>query len=194
MIFQERTYSVLLVSAAPSFNASIMNLLPMTDYWPVSTVDSVAAARRALLERSYDLVIINAPLPDDFGSRLAIDICADSGAGVLILVKSEIYNEVYTKVMEYGVFTLSKPTSSQLFSQFLKILCTTRERMRKLDEKQQTVEDKIAEIRVVNHAKWLLIECLNMTEAEAQKYIEKQAMDARISKRQMAENVIKTYE
>ncbi|MFW2551501.1 hypothetical protein, partial [Klebsiella pneumoniae] len=81
----------------------------MTDYWPVSTVDSVAAARRALLERSYDLVIINAPLPDDFGSRLAIDICADSGAGVLILVKSEIYNEVYTKVMEYGVFTLSKP-------------------------------------------------------------------------------------
>lgn len=194
MIFQERTYSVLLVSAAPSFNTSIMNLLPMTDYWPVSTVDSVAAARRALLERSYDLVIINAPLPDDFGSRLAIDICADSGAGVLILVKSEIYNEVYTKVMEYGVFTLSKPTSSQLFSQFLKILCTTRERMRKLDEKQQTVEDKIAEIRVVNHAKWLLIECLNMTEAEAQKYIEKQAMDARISKRQMAENVIKTYE
>lgn len=194
MIFQERTYSVLLVSAAPSFNTSIMNLLPMTDYWPVSTVDSVAAARRALLERSYDLVIINAPLPDDFGSHLAIDICADSGAGVLILVKSEIYNEVYTKVMEYGVFTLSKPTSSQLFSQFLKILCTTRERMRKLDEKQQTVEDKIAEIRVVNHAKWLLIECLNMTEAEAQKYIEKQAMDARISKRQMAENVIKTYE
>ena len=49
-------------------------------------------------------------------------------------------------------------------------------------------------MRTVNHAKWLLIQCLSMTEAEAQKYIEKQAMDARISKRQMAENVIKTYE
>ena len=101
---------------------------------------------------------------------------------------------MYSKVMEHGVFTLSKPTSSQLVEQFLKILCTTRERMRKLEEKQQSVEDKIAEIRVVNHAKWLLIQCLSMTEAEAQKYIEKQAMDARISKRQMAENVIKTYE
>ena len=52
MIFQERTYAVLLVSAAQSFNNSIMNLLPMTDYWPLNTVDSVAAARRALLERS----------------------------------------------------------------------------------------------------------------------------------------------
>ena len=194
MIFQERTYAVLLVSAAQSFNNSIMSLLPMTDYWPVNKVDSVAAARRALLERSYDIVIVNAPLPDDFGSRLAIDICTGSGAAVLLMVKSELYNDVYSKVMEYGVFTLSKPTSSQLVEQFLKILCTTRERMRKLEEKQQSVEDKIAEIRVVNHAKWLLIQCLSMTEAEAQKYIEKQAMDARISKRQMAENVIKTYE
>ena len=194
MIFQERTYAVLLVSAAQSFNNSIMNLLPMTDYWPVNKVDSVAAARRALLERSYDIVIVNTPLPDDFGSRLAIDICTGSGAAVLLMVKSELYNDVYSKVMEYGVFTLSKPTSSQLVEQFLKILCTTRERMRKLEEKQQSVEDKIAEIRVVNHAKWLLIQCLSMTEAEAQRYIEKQAMDARISKRQMAENVIKTYE
>jgi response regulator NasT len=110
------------------------------------------------------------------------------------MVKSDIYNDVYSKVMEYGVFTLSKPTSSQLLTHFLKILCTSRERMRKLEEKQQSVEDKIAEIRVVNHAKWLLIECLDMTEAEAQRYIEKQAMDNRSSKREMAENIIKTYE
>ena len=98
MVFQERTYAVLLVSAAQNFNSSVMNLLPMTDYWPVNTVDSVAAARRALLERSYDIVIINAPLPDDFGSRLAIDVCTDSGAAALILVKSELYNDVYSKV------------------------------------------------------------------------------------------------
>ena len=59
---------------------------------------------------------------------------------------------------------------------------------------EQTIEEKISEIRLVNHAKWLLIECLSMTEAEAQRYIEKKAMDARISKKEMAESVIKTYE
>lgn len=194
MIFQERTYSVLIVSASQNFNTVMASLLPVSEYWPVSTVGSVASARRELLERSFDIVIINAPLPDDLGSRLAVDVCTDSLAAVLLLVKNDIYNEVYSKVMEFGVFTLSKPTSSQLLTQFLKILCTSRERMRKLEGKQQTVEEKIEEIRLVNHAKWLLIECLSMTEAEAQRYIEKQAMDARISKRQMAENVIKTYE
>ena len=55
------------------------------------------------------------------------------------------------------------------------------------------VEEKIKEIRLVNRAKWLLIECLRMTEAEAHRYIEKQAMDLRISKREAAENIIKTY-
>lgn len=194
VIFQERTYSVLIVSASCNFNTALAPLLPVGEFWPVSTVGSVASARRELLERSFDIVIINAPLPDDLGSGLAVDICAHSQAATLLLVKSDIYNEVYSEAMEYGVFTLSKPTSSQLLKEYLKILCTTRERMRKLEGKQQTVEEKIEEIRLVNHAKWLLIECLSMTEAEAQRYIEKQAMDAQISKRQMAENVIKTYE
>ena len=135
-----------------------------------------------------------APLPDDLGSALAVDVSTHSQAAALLMVKSDIYDEVYSEVMEYGVFTLSKPTSAQLLSQYLKILCTARERIRRLEGKQQSVEEKIEEIRLVNHAKWLLIECLSMSEAEAQRYIEKQAMDLRISKRQMAENVIKTYE
>ncbi|HIR86286.1 MAG TPA: response regulator [Candidatus Limivicinus faecipullorum] len=194
MIFQERSYSVLIVSASRNFNTAMASLLPVSEFWPVSTVGSVASARRELLERAFDIVIINAPLPDDLGSALAVDVSTHSQAAALLLVKSDIYDEVYSEVMEYGVFTLSKPTSAQLLSQYLKILCTARERIRRLEGKQQSVEEKIEEIRLVNHAKWLLIECLSMSEAEAQRYIEKQAMDLRISKRQMAENVIKTYE
>ena len=37
MVFQERTYSVLIVTASERFTDSIMPLLPMTDYWPVQT-------------------------------------------------------------------------------------------------------------------------------------------------------------
>ena len=62
-----------------------------------------------------------------------------------------------------------------------------------MEARQQSVEEKIAEIRLVNRAKWLLIECLGMTEADAQRYMEKQSMDQRISQRQAAENIIRTY-
>lgn len=193
MVFQERTYSVLIVSASDNFTNSIMPLLPMTDYWPVTTVRSVGEARRRIVESEFDIVLINAPLPDDFGMRLAIDICSNSGAGVLLLVKNDHFNDIYSKVVSYGVITLSKPTNMQMVAQNLRILCATRERLRQMEAKQATVEEKIEEIRLVNRAKWLLIECLSMTEPEAHRYIEKQSMDLRISKREVAENIIKTY-
>ena len=63
-----------------------------------------------------------------------------------------------------------------------------------MEEKQTAVEEKIDEIRLVNRAKWLLIECLGMTEPEAHRYIEKQSMDRRVSKREVAQAVIKTYQ
>ena len=193
MVFQERTYSVLLVSASDKFNAKTTTLLPVTDYWPVTTVKSIAEAKRRLLDQPYDIILINAPLPDDFGMRLAIDACNESGAGVLLLVKSEHYNDIYSKVVGYGVMTLSKPTTLQMVSQSLRVLCATRERLRKVEERQATVEEKIEEIRLVNRAKWLLIECLSMSEAEAHRYIEKQSMDLRTSKREVAQKIIETY-
>ena len=193
MVFQERTYSVLIVTASDTFANSIMPLLPVTDYWPVTTARSVGEARRRIAETDFDIVLINAPLPDDFGMRLAIDICTNSGAGVLLMVKNDLFNDIYAKVISYGVITLSKPTNMQMIAQNLRILCATRERMRQMQAKQATVEEKIEEMRLVNRAKWLLIECLGMTEPEAHRYIEKQSMDERISKREVAENIIKTY-
>ena len=193
MVFRERTYSVLIVTASDSFVSNVMPLLPMTDYWPVTTARSVGEARRRIAETAFDIVLINAPLPDDFGMRLAIDICTNSGAGVLLMVKNDLFNDIYAKVVNYGVITLSKPTNLQMVTQSLRILCATRERMRQMEAKQATVEEKIEEIRLVNHAKWLLIQCLSMTESEAHRHIEKQSMDERISKREVAENIIKTY-
>ena len=49
------------------------------------------------------------------------------------------------------------------------------------------------EIRLVNHAKWLLISEVKMAEPDAHHYIEKQAMDRCISKREIAEEIIRTY-
>ena len=66
-------------------------------------------------------------------------------------------------------------------------------RLKKIEKKQVSIEEKMEEIRLVNKAKWLLIECLGMTESEAHRHIEKTAMDTRTSRKTVAENIIKTY-
>ena len=188
----ERRYSVLAVSSSLKFNESIRGLLPESRYFPVTVLKDAAGARRELLEQSYDLVLINAPLPDEFGTRLALDVCSRSGAGVMLLVKAEHYPDIEARVTPQGVLVMSKPTSSQLFAQSVRMLCITRERLRSMEKKTATIEEKMEEIRLVNRAKCLLIERKAMTEQEAHRWIEKQAMDRCVSRKIIAEQILLT--
>ncbi len=194
MELTEHRYSVLLASASEKLNESLLRLLPETQYAPIVTAPDAASARRRALEACFDLVIVNTPLPDDFGTRLALDTCENSATGVLLLVKNEHYPDTSARVTPYGILTLSKPTSPQVLAQALQLLCATRERLRRMERKTASMEEKMEEIRLVNRAKWILIEQLKMTEQEAHRYIEKQAMDRCVSKRKIAENLLSTYQ
>lgn len=193
MSLKERVYSVLVISEKENFNASLQSLLPESKYAPVQMVSSVSLAKRVLLERSFDFVFINTPLPDDFGTRFAIEISGNKGTVILLLVRNEVYEEVCDKVTEYGILTLPKPASKQMVAHTLNFMAGIRERLRKLEKKSLSMEEKMKEIRLVNRAKWVLIDELKMSEADAHRYIEKQAMDRCVSRREIAEEIISTY-
>ena len=186
-------YSALLVSPVGKLSASLCALLSELGFSPVLTEQSAVGARQRVTEAGYDIVVINTPLPDEFGTRLALDLTEDSTSCVLLLVKEEHYSDIEARVSPYGVLTLPKPTSSAAVSQALALLRATRERLRRFEQKNATIEEKMQEIRLVNRAKWLLIENLKMTEAEAHRYLEKTAMDRCVSRREIAQSIIKTY-
>lgn len=193
MSLRERVYSILIVSATDKFTSAFADLLPETRYSPVHTAASVNAAERILAEKTFDFVIINAPLPDDMGTRFAIDTSTSKQSAVLLLVKSDVHAGIHDKVAEYGVFTLSKPTSKPTMIHALNWLESARERLRQFEKKSLSIKEKMAEIRLVNKAKWILISELKMNEPDAHRYIEKQAMDRCITKQTIAEEIIKTY-
>lgn len=193
MSLKERVYSVLIVSAAEGFNDALSALLPTSKYSPTNFVSNISAAKRALAERAFDFVIINSPLPDDIGTRFAIDTGSSKETVVLLMVRAELQAEIYDKVAEHGVFVLPKPTSKPTMAVALSWLSSAREKLRKTEKKTLSIEEKMEEIRIVNRAKWILIRELKLDEPEAHRYIEKQAMDRCISKRIVAEEIIKTY-
>lgn len=193
MSLKERVYSVLIVSAAEGFNDALSTLLSNSKYSPTHFVSNISAAKRALAERAFDFVIINSPLPDDVGTRFAIDTSNSKEVIVLLLVRAELQEEIYDKVAEHGVFVLSKPTSKPIITTALSWLSSAREQLRKSEKKTLSIAEKMEEIRIVNRAKWLLISELKFDEPGAHRYIEKQAMDQCISKRVVADEIIKTY-
>ena len=75
--------------------------------------------------------------------------------------------------------------------QCMELLCATRERLRRMEQKSASIEDKMAEIRLVNRAKWALIEKRGLTEQEAHRFIEKAAMDRCVPKRVIAEEILR---
>lgn len=194
MVFFERTYAVLLVTASESFRSALLPHLPSCEFHPITTVKSVGEARRRCNEQSYDMIIINSPLPDGGEERLAIDLCTATDAGVLLFVKQEQYELTLQKVREHGVLTAGKPTSTAVLRQCIHALTATRERLRQVRTQQQSVEEKIQEIRLVNRAKWLLIQREFRTEEEAHRIIQVRAMEQRTSRSKIAQEIIAQYE
>lgn len=193
MATEKRKYRVLVADSGDKIYDYISQSLPRSDYDPILRAGDAGEARRMLLNAPVDIVIINTPLKDDFGTELAMDL-ADGSAGVLLLVKNELYDQICYKVEDSGVLTLGKPTSRQGFYSAVKLLTAMTARLSKLEKANHTLQEKMADIRVVNRAKWLLIEHHHMKEQDAHYFIEKQAMDTRLSRREVAENIIRSYD
>lgn len=193
MLFDERSYSVLVVSSSEKLNNALKTLLSENQCADVCIISSVAGANRKLLEKTFDFVIVNSPLPDDVGTKLAIDVCASRSTVCVLLVRAEQYDETHAKVVGHGVFTLPKPITGSAMAQALKWMAASRERLRRMEKKTVSIEEKMEEIRLVNRAKWILIDNLKMTESDAHRYIEKQAMDLCVTRKEVAEDIIKTY-
>lgn len=192
MDLSQRMYHALIVSSSEKFAKDIGSLLTVEQF-SKDYAKNAGQARRGALEQSYDFVIINAPLTDEFGSRLSMDVSASQGTITVLFAASEVYDEIVQKVTPRGVFVIRKPAAKQTIAQSFSLLISARERLRTVEKKAGKAESKLDEIKAVNRAKWLLIDNESMSESEAHKYLEKSAMDSGISKKQAAQMVIERY-
>ena len=80
---------ILLISSTQKSQATLAQFLASCGM-QAQTIPTAsgAEARRALLDGIFDIVLINTPLPDEFGHELAQAAAHETAAGVLLLVKS----------------------------------------------------------------------------------------------------------
>ena len=189
-----RQYSVLIVSGAEQFNTIAMGALPGNRFSVKEIKKSASMARRELLERDYDIVIIQTPLPDELGIELAIDASVKNSALCLLVTPGEIFEEAVDNLVDYGVFVMAKPVDKMRLSRGIKHLLVVRDMIEEERRKAAKLEEKLAEEKLVSRAKCLLIERKHMTEEEAHRYIGKQAMDRSLSRKRMAMEIIDRLE
>lgn len=184
----------LVVSQGEKNAANLVALLREAGCDRICVLSSCGEARRTIIEKEFDICIINAPLKDESGERLACSIASKNSAEVILIAPAEVFGAVSEKVEDYGVITVVKPIDRAVLWSSIKIALATHKRMMNYRNENQKLIQKIEDIKLVDRAKCCLIEYLVMSEEQAHKYIEKQAMDMRKPKREIAQEILKTYE
>ena len=190
---EKRIYQILAAGIGEKAWSALGGILP-GDLCRLATQTRTAEeTRQALSASPVDIVIINSPLPDCSGVELSLEL-AESTMGILLLTKPEQYESISAKVEDRGILTLSRPVSAKALYTAVKLLIAVTARLSRMEKKNQSLQDKMTDIRRVDRAKWLLIQHHNMTEQDAHYYIERQAMDTRLSRREIADSIIRTYD
>ena len=185
--------SALIVSCTEKSIAFFTEMLNVASIGQIVALQTSGEVRRLLLERDFDLIIINTPLKDESGESLSRHIAAKGASQVILVVASEFFDAVSAVCENDGVLTVSKPINKAVFWSVLKLARASQSRLVRMQVENSKLKQKIEDIRIVDRAKCLLISNLSMSEKDAHRYIEKQAMDLRASRRAVAEGIIETY-
>ena len=184
----------LIVSAGASSNEYISARLTELGYARPIIVPSAAEARRRMLESDFELIVVNAPLPDEFGHELCADAVEKTDAGVILLAKTGTAEQIADKLQDFGVLVLAKPFTGAQFRQAVQIAASSYKRLAVLRTENAKLLDKIAQLRLVDRAKCYLIEKKGYTETDAHRLIEKRAMDTRMSRGEVAQEILEEEE
>ena len=186
---EAESHSVLLVSRDSKIISQV-SAFPVPPLFELTTTSDFNEARRLATERTFNIIIADSG--DGYDTDFAINV-ADSYSTILLLVPNEHFDEISYRVEGYGILTITKPFEPFYFYNMVKIAIAVQYKVQVLSSQTTKLKVKMEEIKQVNRAKMLLMQNMNMSEQEAHRYIEKEAMDRGMKKTAISEEIIKTY-
>ena len=178
--------SLLLITGSKDTAAHFAAFLPADRFAPELNVCSP-------LEAAY-VVVLDGTVPPETASALAVRAEETGAAGVLLLAEADRFEAVSALAQAHGFMALPSPVDPEMLKQSLGMMAAVSQRLRALESRAEKLQAKMDEMRIVDRAKLLLIQRFKMTEKQAHRFIEKSAMDSCVTRRAVAEKIIRTYE
>lgn len=145
-----------------------------------------------ILNHTFDTIIININ-NENLDSFLKF-ASKNTDCHIILTVPSENFNILYSNYSNLGIVFLEKPLNLKSLRLCLLTLAQTSVRFNHLKLSNISLTREIDDIKIIDRAKCILISTIKMDEKSAHKYIEQQSMKLRKTKRQIALNILKTYE
>jgi response regulator NasT len=131
------------------------------------------------------------PLSDGTGVEGIIDVAQRHPQLMsILLVRQEAYEQVSYQCRNQQVFVIAMPFKRQVLAEAASFMLRLRAVMDDKDKELARLRKNLSEIRVITRAKLYLIQTRGMTEEEAHYYLEKEAMDRSLTKKEVAEEIL----
>ncbi len=185
----EDTHSVLVVTKDSRLSQSISAML-VPPLFETEVLSDFNEARRRVSERLYNIILVD--YSEGEGADFAVD-AAEALSTILLLTPPSLFEEVSYRVEGYGIIAITNPFDQFYFYNMIKAAIAVQYKVQVLSSQTTKLKVKMEEIKQVNRAKMLLMQNMNMSEQEAHRYIEKEAMDRGMKRIAISEEIIKTY-
>lgn len=180
----------ILIVSGDTGSQKLKEILTAAGFSVPQIVSSASEARHVALKSDYDLVIINMPLKDETGKELAFDVADYTNAAVVTLLANGREEIIGAFGRNKGIYIITKPIHRKLFLDSVFFVLGSRRKLKKVLQKNVELTKALDDLKAVSQAKCLLIANSKMSEEEAHRHIEKQAMNLQLTKRQVAEKII----
>jgi len=185
--------NALLVTTSEKDSVFFSGFLKAASINQIISLQSCESAGELVQKQDFDLIIVDS-FPDKSGLNFCRQEAAKGVSQIILMVDSDAFDQVSAACEEDGILVIVKPVDKYLLWSALSLVKSVHNRVKQVQAENTYLKQNIEDIRIINRAKLILISNMQMNENEAHRYIEKQAMNMRTSRRIIAEGILKRYE
>ncbi len=166
----------------------LVEMLTEAGYEVIAQAENGAVAIELAKLHKPDLAILDVKMPEVDGITAAEQIISISP---VLMLTAFSQRELIERARDAGVMAyVVKPFSINDLVPAIEIAISRHKQMKSLEAEVADIYERLESRKVIDRAKGILMKALNLSEPEAFSWIQKTAMDRRISMREVAAAVI----
>ena len=185
---KEQKIKILVAEDETIIRLDLVEMLTEAGYEVVAQAENGAVAIELAKQHKPDLAILDVKMPEVDGITAAEQII--SIAPVLMLTAFS-QRELVERARDAGVMAyVVKPFSINVLVPAIEIAISRHRQMKSLEAEVADIYERLETRKIIDRAKGILMKAMNLSEPESFSWIQKTAMDRRISMKDVAKAVI----
>jgi response regulator NasT len=185
---QNKKVRILVAEDETIIRLDLVEMLTEADYEVVAQAENGVIAVELARQHIPDLAILDVKMPEMDGITAAEQII--SIAPVLMLTAFS-QRELVERARDAGVMAyVVKPFSINDLVPAIEIAISRHKQMKTLESEVADIYERLETRKIIDRAKGILMKAMNLSEPESFSWIQKTAMDRRISMKEVANAII----